>query len=891
MSWRLNLAKLRGIARRDRHADELQEEMRAHLEMEVQENLAAGMSPEEARRAAHLSFGNVTRAAESSREAWGWPSLESIGRDLRHALRLLARSPAFTATAVLTLALAICANTTIFSLVNALLLRPLPVGDPATIVALYTSDYSGPRFGASSYADYLDLSRGQSFDGVAAYTPMPVALTQPGGQAARAFVDLVSVNYFSVLGVTPQLGRGFLPQEGEAEGREPVVVISHALWRNRFAGDPHILGMKIVMNGSPFTIVGVAPPGFSGVFRGLAMDLWTPITMQGTLSHRPDKLDNRGNRGVFLLARLKPGAILERVRAEMAVLAQRLRQQYPEQWTDINRQGRVITVLPESQARIFPAARGPVAGFMALLLVVTGLVLLVACANIANLLLARAAGRRREIAVRLSLGATRRRLLRQLTTESIVLGLLAGGVGLAATFWTTRLLTGFKPPVPVPVELDLSPDARVLLFAMALSILTALTFGLVPALQATRSELSSVLKDDSGATGYFRRSLLRNGLVIAQVAISALLLVGSGLFLRSLQNASQVNLGFDPNNVITFGVDLRSQGYNDSQTKLFFTQLLDRIGKLDGADSATVAAYLPLGWGGRRSGVAIEGYKPQAHEDLEVSNNAVGPNYFSVMRTPLLRGRDFSSADAAPAPGVIIVNRSFGQRYWPGQDPLGRRITLGDKPFEVIGVVADSKNGSLGEDPTPMFYQSILQTSDNEAAVLVRGRQEARSLFPALREQVHALDRTLPLFDVKLMTEHLALALLPARLAATVLGIVGATALLLASIGLYALISYSVSQRTHEIGIRVAIGASPAQVRKLVARQGLTLTAIGLAIGLGMAAGVTRFASSLLYGIAPTDALTLAAVGVLLAGVASVAILIPAHRASSVDPMVALRTQ
>ncbi len=821
--------------------------------------------------------------------------MQKLWQDLRYGARMLLKNPGFTLIAVITLALGIGANSVIFSLVNALLLRPLPVDKPESLVAVYTSDFSSTQFGASSYPDYIDFrDRNQVFSGMVAYTTTPFSLNIDGTNE-RAFGEIVSGNYFSTLGVTPALGRGFLPEEDRTPGERPVALISHKLWQNRFGGDPGVVGRVVKLNGHPFTIVGVAPEKYSGLLRGIAVDLWVPAMMMKQALPGSDNLVARGSRSFIVMGRLKPGATLDQAQTNFRAIAEQLFKEWPQQWENIRKESRVISLVPESEARVMPDFRTPLVIFMAMLMTVVGLVLLIACANVANLLLARATARRKEIAIRLSLGAGRGRLIRQLITESVMLASLGGIAGLLLAGWGADLLMAFKPPVQVPIEIDLRADWRVLGFTFGLSLLTGVIFGLAPALAVTRPDLVASLKDESGAGS--GRGRLRGALVIAQVSLSLMLLICSGLFIRSLRNAGSVDPGFDADNLLLMSMDLKLQGYTESAGRNFTAQLLDRVRALPGVEAASLAEYLPLGLDGSRRGVTIEGYIAQPGESTEVGSAAVAPGYMETLRIPLLRGRAFTEQDREGTPGVVMINEAFARRYWSGQDPIGKRIQMGmarsgpnDSPYlEVVGVVKDGKYSTLGEEATPFFYLNLAQRYQSSPTLLLRARGNPLDALPAVRNEIAALDKNLPLYDVKTMRQHLALALLPARLAGSVLGVFGLVALILAAAGIYGVMAYSVAQRTREIGVRMALGANTGAVLKLVLRQGMTLTLIGVAIGLSASLALTRLMKSLLFGVSATDPLTFIVLALLLALVALTACYIPARRAAKVDPIAALR--
>ncbi len=544
-----------------------------------------------------------------------------------------------------------------------------------------------------------------------------------------------------------------------------------------------------------------------------------------------------------------------------------------------------------------PDLRTPILIFMAMLMTVVGLVLLIACANVANLLLARATARRKEIAIRLSLGAGRGRLIRQLITESVLLSLLGGMVGLLIAVWGTGLLMAFKPPAPVPIEIDLGADWRVLGFTFGLSLLTGVLFGLAPALAASRPDLVASLKDEAG--GGISRGRLRGALVIAQVSLSLMLLICSGLFIRSLRNAGSVDPGFDADNLLVMSMDLRLQGYSETTGRNFSRQLLDRVRALPGVVSATMAEYLPLGLDGARRGITIEGYTAQPGESTEINSSSVATGYFETLGIPLLRGRAFNEQDREGSPGVVMINEAFARRYWPGQEPIGKRIQTGaarsganDSPYlEVVGVVKDGKYVTLGEEATPFFYLNLAQRYQSSPTLIVRTRGNPLDYLAAAQSEVAALDKSLALYDVKTMRQHLGLALLPARLAGSVLGVFGLVALVMAAAGIYGVMAYSVAQRTREIGVRMALGASAGAVLRLVTRQGMKLTLVGMAIGLAASLALTRLMKSLLFGVSATDPVTFVVVALLLIAVALLACWIPARRAAKVDPMVALRCE
>jgi predicted permease len=818
--------------------------------------------------------------------------MENLLRDLRYGARLIVRSPGFALAAVASLGLGIGANTAIFSLLNAVLLRPMAVSRPGEIVSIYTSDFSSTKYGSSSYADYQDFKRADVLAGLAAYRPMQLSMNA-GSDTEMGFVEMVSGSYFPTLGVSAARGRT-LSETDDVFGAAPITVISHGLWMRRFNKDPDVVGRTLQFNGHLFTIVGVVPPEYAGALRGLSMDAWIPIAASRTLSPSDtDWMTSRGSRGLMLLGRLRPGASVDQAQAAFDVIAAKLYAAYPEQWRTIRNVRRPVSVISERRSRIHPDLNGPVAGFMTLLMIVVGLVLLTACANVANLLLARGTARAREIGVRLALGAGRRRLVRQLLTESVLLALAGGAFGVVVAVWVTRVLMSFKPPVPVPVALDLHLDAGVLTFAILLSLATGMFFGLAPALHASRADVIPVLKDDSSG-GRQRRSRLRSAFVIAQVACSMLLLVGAGLFVRSLQHGRAIDIGFDSSDMIVMSLNPSLQGYDEARGRALYDRLLERVRAVPGVRAASLAESMPLGLGGSRRGTAIEGYQPQPGEDTETSFNVVGPQYFETMGIPLVRGRSFTDGDRRGSPPVVIVNEAFARRYWPGADPLGKRLSANGPEGQfrqVVGVARTGKYRTLGEEPRPFYYMPLGQEYHGAVTLHVKVASGPRDLLPAVREAIRSIDATVPVFDAKTMDDQLLVALLPSRLAGTLLGAFGVLALVLAAVGIYGVMAYSVAQRTREIGVRMALGAGDRDVLRLLVGEGARLTAVGLVIGLAAAFGGTRFVASFLYGITPTDFVAFASSAGILAGTALLACYIPARRAVRVDPAVALRCE
>ena len=816
--------------------------------------------------------------------------MENLLKDLRYAFRSLVKRPGFTIVTILTLALGIGINTTVFSLANAVFLRQLPVASPQNLVWIF-SDRDNP----TSYPEYLEYQQQTDlFDGVMAYQWVGLNLGS-NGQSERVEGTLVSGNYFDVLGVKAELGRTFLPDEDKTS--TAVAVISHNLWQRRFNGDANVLGKSLVLNDVQFTIVGVAPHDFVGAEEAFPRQIWIPLMMQASVRPGPagaanasSTLDNRNVRNLDVMARLKHGVTLRQAQAGMNVVASRLAQNYPES----NRNFRIALYTAGNGRPVFRAMLKPVTQ---ILLGVVGLVLLITCANVANLLLARAARRRKEVAIRLTLGATRTRLIRQLLTESILLAVMGGVAGLILNLWLLNLLTALKPAVPLPVNVEFHTDWRVLSFTLLLSVLAGIIFGLVPALQASKHDLVPALKDQSQQLGDRRRTFsLRNALVIGQVALSIVVLIGAGLFLRSLSHARAINPGFEAEHILTLSFNTAAQKYEATKAAQFYQQLSNRVQALPGVQSVSLAQSAPLSYfysPAFGSAVFVEGHEPAQGENPPFAgNNTIGPNFFSTLGVPLLSGREFTDRDREGAPRVAIVNETLARNLFPNTDPIGQRLRVLLRPpssWEIVGVVKDSKYRSLGEDPTPYIFLPYLQNPQPAMALHVRTSGNPTEVAAAVRRQVQALDPNLPAFNVMSLADNMDISLLPARFGAVLLGVFAFLALLIASIGIYGVMSYGVSERTHEMGIRMALGARSRDVLRLVISQGMWVALIGVVIGAGLALALTRVVKSYLYDVSVTDPLTFGGIALLLMGVALLACYVPARRATKVDPLEALR--
>jgi predicted permease len=819
--------------------------------------------------------------------------LRDLLQDLRYALRTAAKSPGFTAVAVVTLGLGIGANTAIFSVVNTLLLRPLRVPDPHRLVVLNKTSLTGtgPSVSYPDYRDYRDQC-GEVFEGILGHDLIHAALRHGDGNDL-VWGEIVTGNYFTVLGVAPAPGRGFLPEEDAASGARPVVVLGHGLWKRRFGADPRVVGGAITLNGRGFTVVGVAPEGFTGTEFGLRMDFWVPMAMHAAvLPGSKALLESRGARWMSAIARLRPGVTLEQAGAMVRAVARRLEAAHPE-----DNAGVTVGLVPETRSRFPVEARGPIALGAALALGVVGLVLLIACANVANLLLARAAGRRREIGIRLALGAGRGRLARQLLAESLVLSVLGGAAGLLLALWTSDLLLAFRPPIPYTLTLDYAPDARVLAFTAIVSLLTAVLFGLAPALKASRTDLLAALKGDapgSPARARGRRPALRSVLVTAQIALSLVVLVSAGLFLASLRNAGAIDPGFDTRGLVLGTFDLGLLGYSEERGRAFHRDLVERLSALPGVSAVSLADNLPLDdlWNDVGPVVADGQPFPADREGIAAEYSVVAPGLFRALGVPLLRGRDFDRRDGADAPAVVIVNRTLADLLWPGRDPIGQRLRIGQAdapPREVVGVVGDVKYRTLGEGPRPFLWRPVAQAYRSQMSILARTAGDPSGLLDPVRRAFRALDASLPVYGLKTMARHMEHALWWTRMGAVLAAVFGGLALLMAAIGLYGVVSYGVAQRTREIGIRVALGARSGDVLRLVVGQGMRLVLAGSLAGLAASLAAGRVIARLLYGVGAFEPQTLLTTAAILGGAALLATYLPARRAARVDPIEALR--
>jgi predicted permease len=813
-------------------------------------------------------------------------------QDLRYAVRLLRRNPLFALTAVLSLAIGIGANTTIFTIANALLFKPpLGVADASRLVDVGRSQ-DGQGFDNGSYSNYLDIrARNTVFSGIYAYRlgPEPMSLRGKDG-AERIYGEMVSTNYFNVLGTPPHIGRLFTSDDSEQPAATPLAVLSHRFWMRRFNGDPAIVGQTLVLNGRPFMVIGVTPEGFHGT-TVLTSDLWVPVNMVGELASRlpPAILTSRESAWLVMGARLKPGVTVGQAQAELANIGRALEQEFP----DANR-GKGLRVVASSPV---PGDGAPVAAFMAVLMAIVMLVLAIACANVAGVLLARATTRRREIAVRLAIGAGRGRLIRQMLVESTLLFLIGGSGGLVLARLMTGALLSLLPAVPLPIDVTLALDGRAVVFTLTLSLVAAILSGLAPAFHASRAEVVGALKSDT--QGGPERIWLRHAFVVSQVALSIVLVVGAGLFARALQRASEIDPGFDPHGVELATLDLSLGGYTADTGRVFARELIRRVRETPGVQAAALSAVMPLGDRGiGLGGLAVPGVELRnGRRFFDVDWNVITPGYFATMKMALLTGRDFSDADREGTPSVVIVNETAARQWWPRQDALGKTLLQEtgrpDAPdavrtLTVVGVARDSKYRNLGEDPRPFVYVPIQQQYMSRTVIAARSAHGQR-LAGELRALVASMNPNLPIVQSLTFDAYSQLGLLPQRIAASVAGSLGLVGVLLAAIGIYGVTAYMVSSRTREIGIRMALGAERASVVRMVLRQGLTLTMIGAAIGLAVAAAASRLLGSLLFGVGATDPLTFIGSTLLFFVVGAAACYVPARRATAIGAMDALR--
>ena len=884
-------ARFRSAWNWSRKESELDEEIRFHLSEEAEERAAAGLTADQARVAAKKDFGNVSLIREVTREVWGWGFVERLIQDVRYALRTTRRNPGFSLAVIFSLALGVGANTAVFSLMNAVMLRLLPVSDPERLV-VFAHRGDGDASTGSNYPIYENLrTRSRSFQGVLAFCPLPMKL-RLGSVTSSIDGQYVTPNYFSVLGVQPILGRVF----SETEAADDVVVISYGLWKRSFGGSLDVIGQAVIVNSVPLTIIGVHPPEFFGVRPGSSVDVSIPIRLQQRMSPEfGDRLAERGGTwSLCIIARLRDGVSSDSARAEAEGLVRPWVQEF---------------VLPESGrlgswARVellegrsgLDTLRRQFSRPLRVLPAVVAMVLLIACANIANLLLARSASRRHEIAVRASIGAGRSRLVRQLLTESIVLATLGGIVGLFLATWASQLLVAFLSTGGRLLVLDVNPDLRVLTFTAAITLVTAIVFGLAPALRATNLDLNASLKEHSAGRGSDARGgTLRRLLVAGQVGVSLLLLIGASLFMRSLINIRGVDPGFNPEQLLLVSFDRLGTGYQGERLSAFYRQTLERIVAIPGVQAASLSSLGPLSGDDSTRFFNTPDYTAGSTVDHVVRVNSITPRYFETMGIPLVEGRPFSDGDGTGSPRVAIVSRSAARHYFAGRSPVGAFFRLGRESFgpptEIIGVAGDIKQTDLRVEPRRMVYFPFDQVPQPNAVAEVRAAGDVPAIIAALRQAISAVNSDIPVESIKTVAEQVNDGLVQERLLAVLSSLFGLLALSLAALGLYGVVSYAVTMRTTEIGIRMALGADRWSVVRMIVWEAGIVIGAGMALGVLAAVSLTRIVANMLFGLTPTDALAyLLAIATLL-GVAAIAAFIPARRASMIDPIVALREQ
>ena len=889
--WRQLTHGLRVLTKRDAADREVGDEVQHYLDQATAAHVARGLSPSDALRAARLEVGSVTSVREEVR-SHGWEnSVGSIVADLRYAGRMLRKSPVFTLVVVLVISLGTGAVTTVFSAMNALILRPLPgVTDGPRLVQLDRKHADGRGGISASYPYYTYLrERTRTLAGVGAWSKVSLTI-QAGDQGAPAYGYLVSGNYFSLLGVRPALGRFFAPEEDSTPLTHPVIVLSHEFWRTWLSADSTVVGRTVAVNGHPFTIIGVASPEFRGVVGPIVSDAWVPLMMRTQL--RPDVARDMSDASFIwlqLFGRLKDGVDGDAAQAELSALtAARARDATEPVWLDEFRTIRLwpLTGLPED-------ASTAALGFMSLLLGAAALVLMIASVNVASMLSARAIARRREMAVRAALGAGRGRLVRQLLTEILLLFVLGALGGVVLTVLATNALERLPIPSDVRVVLELSPDVRVLGFALLVSLVTGLAFGLPPALKASRNDITARLRDGASGSGV-RRSVMGNALIVGQLALALVLLVAAGLFLRALDHGTRVDPGFDSGQVATVSLNSEAWGYSEAKGRAFFRRLRDDVAALPGVTAVSYTMHLPLTMHNNGDEIRIDGVEPPGGDPaagIPVWVANVGVDYFAVLRIPLVVGRAFTRADDEGAARVAIVNETFARRYWPDGSAIGRTFRTHEQQVTIVGIARDAKYNNLTEPAASFVYYPIEQFWSPKQTLLVRTAGDPAVIVPGIQSAIRSVDPGLPRATMITLRDANSIVLLPQRVAAIVTGALGAVGLLLASVGLYGIIAYSVSRRTREIGIRLALGARSSGVVGLIVREGMRLAGIGVILGLLLAAGGTRLISRFLFSVSPLDAMTFAGMSALFVVVALVASYLPARRAAAADPMVILRAE
>src|SRR5213082_3780899 len=877
-----------GLFQKDKRDAEMAEEMQSHLDLLIERNIAAGMLPHEARNAALRQFGGVEQVKEIAREQRVWRWADEFVQDIRYGARMLRRNPGFSILAIVCLTLGIGTNAAALSWIEGILIRPYPlVAHQDRMFALNCTTRGTQGFTGLSYPDFLDLEKNSTLFESFIIDKITGTTLSNGDRAERAVGGMVSANYFDALGIRPILGRGFRPEEGTGRNAHPVTVISYMTWKNRYKGDPDIISKTQYMNGVQHTIIGVAPERFHGTFIGYSFNFWVPTSMQETFDNTGYKLEDRAARWIEGYAFLKPGVTRQQGEAELSAIAKRLENDYPQ--TD---RGHEVGLLPLWKTP-FNAAGG-ISRTRGITAAVVFFVLLIACANVSNLLLARSLLRRHEMTMRLALGAGRRRLIKQLFTEGLLLSVIAAAGGITVAYWCRNALVLVSPTrIPgITIDYPGQLDWRVLAVSVAVCIGSTMLFALVPAIQASHVDLSGALKSEgSGMIGGSGRSRLRSVLVFIQVALSFVLIAGTGLLLRSLVRMQKSDPGFSTRNVIVSAVDLFSAGYKPDRAKIFYEQMLERIRALPGVQSATLARVRPFSYTVYSSApLEIEGYQPPRNEQVTAEYNQVGERYFSTIGIPIVTGREFTRNDDENAPPVAIVNETMAAKYWPGKDPVGQRLKVKDTWMQIVGVAKNVYYETKLEAPRSFFYVPVRQNFFVGNTLLIRTREAPAAITNALAREIHVLDPNLAPLDAISLQEQVDGRGYTQRLAATLLAIFGGMALFLAAIGLYGVMSYSVSQSTRELGVRMALGAGVRDVLRLVMSRGLRLTIAGVVIGGAAALLLTRLMANLLYKVSPRDPIAFGAALIILIAVALLACFLPARRATRIDPVRPLGT-
>ena len=880
--------RLRYWLHRDERARLLREEMETHLEMKTRELMGDGMAESDARGAARRQFGNPTLKQEEARGTWIARWLSDLAQDSVFAVRTVRKQPGFAAFAILSAALGIGSCSMLFGIANFALFRPLPVDHPSNLASISGKDLRRGKAGVSiAFPDFEDLRQARAFQGVTAFFQFMPATISSNGEPQRYWGSMVTANYFDVVRPAFAAGRGFDAAKDDKKGEAPVVVLSYQLWRSRFGSDGAIVGRSIELNRRKATVVGVTGPGFRGTELMFYSDFWLPFSMLDSLAEAGmggDRLHDRGSQWLAAAGRLRDGVSEKAAASEIEVIGKRLGTAYPATNKD-----RAFHV--ERAGQINPGVRKTIVVFFLMLLGVAALVQGTACANVANLLLARASARRKEIAIRLAIGAGRGRLVRQLLTESVMLALLGGIAGYAIAQLGASGIGRSRIPLSLPVDFSISLDYRVMLFSMALSGLTGVVFGLVPALRATRPDLTGALKDERVSIGQSRRFGLRNLLVVAQVAICTVLLICSGLFLRSLYSARNIDIGLGRRNLLMMAFDPSLNRYSPGETRRIVDAILEGGRTIPGVESATLSSSVPLNLEGTQNSFVPEA-DGREQNPIRADIYSVAPRFFETFGIRMIDGEDFRPG--VPSEDIVIVNQALAGQAFPNQNPIGRRISYLGRTVRITGLVATTKSRTIGEDPHPCLYFPIardLRGNDSLTGItlVLRTRGNPAGYAPLVRQTIRNIEPALAVFDIRTMDTQISKALFLPRVAAFLFGLAGFMGLLISTVGIYGVVSFAVARRTKEIGVRMALGAGRAQVLGMVLKQGLVLTVAGSAIGLGLALALSRVAASLLYGVSPTDTLTFILVPVLLLLIALMACLAPAKRAASLDPIRALR--